>query len=45
VTQERQATTLVCRAHYPAMNALIGFLADEGCADAGQGAEAPDAAA
>ena len=35
VTQERQATTLICRAHYPAMNALIGFLADECCADAG----------
>ena len=40
VTQERQATTLICRAHYPAMNALIGFLADECCADAAQ-AEAP----
>lgn len=35
VTQERQATTLICRAHYPAMNALIAFLADECCADAG----------
>lgn len=35
VTQERQATTLICRAHYPTMNALIGFLADECCADAG----------
>ncbi|GIK50975.1 MAG: transcriptional regulator [Alphaproteobacteria bacterium] len=35
VTQERQATTLICRAHYPAMDALIGFLADECCADAG----------
>jgi DNA-binding transcriptional ArsR family regulator len=33
VTQERQATTLICRAHYPSMNALIGFLADECCAD------------
>ena len=33
VTQERQATTLICRAHYPGMNALIGFLADECCAD------------
>lgn len=33
VTQERQATTLVCRAHYPAMQSLIGFLADECCAD------------
>ncbi len=35
VTQERQATTLFCRAHYPTMTALIGFLADECCADAG----------
>ena len=35
VTQERQATTLICRANYPAMSALIGFLTDECCADAG----------
>ena len=34
VTQERQATSLICRASYPAMRALIGFLADECCADA-----------
>jgi DNA-binding transcriptional ArsR family regulator len=34
VTQERQSTTLICRANYPAMDALIGFLADECCADA-----------
>jgi DNA-binding transcriptional ArsR family regulator len=34
VTQERQATTLICRANYPVMNALLGFLADECCADA-----------
>src|SRR4029077_14273448 len=34
VTQERQATTLICRANYPAMNALLGFLSDECCADA-----------
>jgi DNA-binding transcriptional ArsR family regulator len=33
VTQERQATTLICRADYRTMNALIGFLADECCAD------------
>lgn len=37
VTQERQATTLICRAFYPGMNALIGYLADECCADAGCG--------
>ncbi|WP_029349568.1 metalloregulator ArsR/SmtB family transcription factor [Bosea sp. 117] len=35
VTQERQATTLICRANYPAMNTLIGYLADECCADEG----------
>jgi ArsR family transcriptional regulator len=33
VSQERQATTLICRAAYPAMQALIGYLADECCAD------------
>jgi ArsR family transcriptional regulator len=37
VTQERQATTLICRAHYPAMTALIGYLSDECCADATSG--------
>ncbi len=34
ITQERQATTLICRAHFHTMNALIGFLVDECCADA-----------
>lgn len=33
VSQERQATTLICRAAYPAMHALVGFLVDECCAD------------
>jgi DNA-binding transcriptional ArsR family regulator len=33
VTQERQATTLICRASYPGMDALIGYLADQCCAD------------
>src|SRR6266851_6165813 len=37
VTQERQATTLICRASYPEMDALLGFLADECCADAAPG--------
>jgi ArsR family transcriptional regulator len=44
VSQERRATTLICRANYPGMNALIGFLSDECCADAGACAE-EDAAA
>ena len=34
VTQERQATTLICRANYPAMDALVGFLVNECCVDA-----------
>jgi ArsR family transcriptional regulator, arsenate/arsenite/antimonite-responsive transcriptional repressor len=34
VTQERQATTLICRANYPAMDKLVGFLVDECCIDA-----------
>jgi len=33
VIQERQATTLICRANYPGMQALIGYLVDECCAD------------
>ena len=46
VTQERQATTLICRASYPAMNGLIGFLVDECCAESGcaAGASKPQAA-
>jgi ArsR family transcriptional regulator len=34
VSQERQVTTLICRANYPTMDSLIGFLVDECCADA-----------
>ncbi|MGF6177625.1 ArsR/SmtB family transcription factor [Ensifer sp. 4252] len=34
VIQDRQATTLICTANYRHMNALIGYLADECCADA-----------
>ena len=45
VSQERQATTLICRANYPMMNDLIGFLADECCADAACNPAAGDAAA
>lgn len=33
VAQERSATTLFCKARYPAMRTLIGFLSDECCAD------------
>jgi DNA-binding transcriptional ArsR family regulator len=34
VSQERRKTTLVCRANFTAMQALISYLADECCADA-----------
>jgi ArsR family transcriptional regulator, arsenate/arsenite/antimonite-responsive transcriptional repressor len=45
ITQERQMTTLICRANYPAMNALVGFLVDECCIDAGCGATESETAA
>lgn len=44
VSQERQATTLICRANYASMNGLIGYLADECCADM-SGCAPSDAAA
>jgi ArsR family transcriptional regulator len=34
VTQERQATTLICRANYATMDSLLGFLTAECCVDA-----------
>jgi DNA-binding transcriptional ArsR family regulator len=34
ISQERHTTTLICRANYPAMNALLGYLVDECCMDA-----------
>ncbi len=36
ITRERQGTTLICRAHYPAMHALIGYLVDECCVESCQ---------
>lgn len=42
VTQERQATTLICRAVYPSMLALVRYLVDECCADAGCAPERKD---
>jgi Predicted transcriptional regulators len=46
VSQERQGTTLICRANYTSMNGLIGYLADECCADStGCAAETQEAAA
>lgn len=32
-SQERRGTTLICRADYSSMRALIGYLSDECCAD------------
>jgi DNA-binding transcriptional ArsR family regulator len=31
VTQERQSTTLICRANFAAMNGLVSFLTEECC--------------
>lgn len=45
VSQERQATTLICRANYASMNGLIGYLADECCADEGTCATTSEEAA
>jgi ArsR family transcriptional regulator, arsenate/arsenite/antimonite-responsive transcriptional repressor len=33
VQQERQSTTLICRANYDVMRALVGFLVEECCAE------------
>jgi ArsR family transcriptional regulator, arsenate/arsenite/antimonite-responsive transcriptional repressor len=44
VSQERQATSLICRANYPAMKSLIGFLVSECCADVDAGNENAEAA-
>jgi DNA-binding transcriptional ArsR family regulator len=34
ITQERDATTLICRANYPVMRGLVGFLVDQCCTEA-----------
>ena len=33
IHQERQSTTLICRANYDVMRALVGFLVSECCAE------------
>ena len=33
ISQERQSTTLICRANYGVMHALVGFLVEECCSD------------
>jgi ArsR family transcriptional regulator len=45
VTQERQSTTLICRANYTVMRSLMGFLADECCIEESCGANADEKAA
>lgn len=45
VTQERQATTLLCRANYEVMQYLVGFLVAECCADERCGSSAASDAA
>ncbi len=34
VTQERRGTTLICRANYDTMRAVLRFMTEECCADA-----------
>jgi ArsR family transcriptional regulator, arsenate/arsenite/antimonite-responsive transcriptional repressor len=34
ITQERDATTLYCKANYTVMRGLVGFLVDECCTEA-----------
>lgn len=33
ITQERQSTTLICRANYQVMRGIVDFLSSECCAD------------
>ena len=33
IHQERQSTTLICRANYDVMRALVGYLVEECCAE------------
>ncbi|MGL5363708.1 MAG: ArsR/SmtB family transcription factor [Bosea sp. (in: a-proteobacteria)] len=39
VTQERQSTTLICRANFPMMRSIVDALADSCCAEADTPAE------
>ena len=34
ITQDRDATTLYCKANYTVMRGLVGFLVDECCTEA-----------
>ena len=43
ISQERQATTLICRANYDVMRGIVDFLVAECCADAACGETAKPA--
>ena len=45
VTQERQVTTLICRANYPVMRGLLGFLVEECCVESCRPTDLPEQAA
>ncbi|KQT04072.1 metalloregulator ArsR/SmtB family transcription factor [Rhizobium sp. Leaf386] len=45
VAQERQATTLICTTNYRDMDALVGYLVNECCADAKCGTKSKEVAA
>lgn len=42
ITRERRGTSLICRPNFDIMQALMGFLADECCADTAEAAAAPE---
>ena len=44
VTQEREATTLVCHANYDVMRGLVEFLVAECCAESAESKDAKTAA-
>lgn len=44
IAQERQSTTLICRANYDVMRGLVGFLVEECCADDACSTGDPEAA-
>jgi ArsR family transcriptional regulator, arsenate/arsenite/antimonite-responsive transcriptional repressor len=45
ITQEREATTLICRANYPIMRGLVDFLVAQCCAEQQCAARRPETAA
>ena len=43
MTQERDATTLICHANYEVMRELLGFLVAECCAESAETTDAKNA--